>query len=889
MTRFVSGDKSIVINSNINFVVNNPFFVDQNNYSFPFDLQRSEETEDFFDHAGQESSGNAQFLKIEGTLEHDTASFEGTLYVQEAGNTYNCYFISPKFWDTAKNSKLADLLADESYTFLSRAELKSTWLGGYDMVFAPVKNNTFNTAWPINGTKHTGILNDPDAFDDDRIGALFVPFLKLDVVLQKAIAASGASIGINELNELTDYQKKLLWNNYAINEYAATDDESEGETIPFVYLSVEHPITGFAEIMLPKSVAENTIFYLSQLEDPEGEIDNSTSQKIVSQIVTPDLIFRCAHTNDAYAYPCLNGFIEVGTKATDVYFESTNPMVVRSADHGLNSGDFVCFTTPLLPELDTQVLEITRITKDRFTVDFDGTIYGENPVIPIYNITEHLVDGYATIETSSSAWPDHLKVPHGLTEGQWVHVISPVLGLDLVRSAFINTEYSFSIGISAITPAPGADNGSIQKISVLAYTNHSYFAQKRKTHIITLIKNTNPCEITFKNNHYMKAGNVVSFHNTGITALDDNVFIVDSPQDTTIKLKDTDGSSFTPYNADFICITNYHRDNISETDHVNAPDIAWCEKKTLAETLNLTVDYSRHVPDYSLADLIKAVETAFGCKFLYNSFTNQINIRLYRNIVKAYDSIDITASSSREKKLVFEPLDGYIVSLAEPTGDTYYETAAPVIDFDKVVFKGNSFTFALLPLIGNEINDVRLVTNTHMLYIWQETFTGGAGWKLIGPYTYDIKSGKEEFNAESTLSTFMEDNGNVRTDQPGTCKTFEPWITAKPSLSVFFFNNPGGVDPHTSNGIDNSDNTLALAPPGSKGTYALLWQKYIYWRNNVCKGMERVISWKKEDITSFDFTKKYRINDQAYFVASINMLLKANGDVEWGTTKLYKA
>lgn len=75
---------------------------------------------------------------------------------------------------------------------------------------------------------------------------------------------------------------------------------------------------------------------------------------------------------------------------------------------------------------------------------------------------------------------------------------------------------------------------------------------------------------------------------------------------------------------------------------------------------------------------------------------------------------------------------------------------------------------------------------------------------------------------------------------------------------------------------------------GDKGLYEKFWKNYIYWKENFRKFVKIDIRWKPADLQNLDFSKKYRVRSQDYFIKKIHVKITASGLMEFDNTELVR-
>ena len=347
------------------------------------------------------------------------------------------------------------------------------------------------------------------------------------------------------------------------------------------------------------------------------------------------------------------------------------------------------------------------------------------------------------------------------------------------------------------------------------------------------------------------------------------------------------------------------------------------------------INIAEVVPKYDIKSFIINLRKFLLCEFFINNYSKSVTIISLKELITQSDYIDITDLADEQYEIEFEDeTDGYIIGQNTDTGDEILEEIPDINALNRL---DDVDSYEDLPdILGQPLlhNSIALVRNRDKFYAYYYDSVLGHGWYELCQNFIKDESGDKELDFASDISrvtnfTFtwltefiydiilpeikiaafdfpehpLADKGvsyNVSNFQLAHIRENAPrlafWhgkLEIRQNYNGFehlYYPFASGDIYYISKSLGFTKipgKTIALTNSGEDSYTKLYSPEYLYWYFNIRKKVERPIRWQPIDIHNLDFSKKYRINNQNYFIAAIDITINSSGDMEVGKTEMY--
>lgn len=395
---------------------------------------------------------------------------------------------------------------------------------------------------------------------------------------------------------------------------------------------------------------------------------------------------------------------------------------------------------------------------------------------------------------------------------------------------------------------------------------------------ISAATKADPCQITC-NNHQLSDGDLVYIEGVaGMTELNDRIFKTSWVNTNNFTLVGCDSTNYTTY-----------------TSGGTATEVVLLIKP------DTNINLANHMPNVTIGQFLNGLKNLFNVCIFPNIGNKKIKCLCRENIIMDEDYIDITDKIEPSLNVYpIEEYDGFKLSYEYDSADSYISDN--IKQLDGLNLQDEVDTFDDLPNDGNENNDVRLVIDENLYYIWSWDPVNVLGSWNFHSFNYVSKTGGEqELVIESKISTLAMYSGHDEWNRVGGSSPYyllipqAEQIGNNPALYQFvnnaftprllfyrgMYDNSSSVEyPLGSSDVYDYDGNIianySLSWNGKYGLYENFWKNYLYWYLNIKQKVETNIILSIEDIVNLKFYKKHRIKNVNYFIDSIQVNISNN-------------
>jgi len=295
-----------------------------------------------------------------------------------------------------------------------------------------------------------------------------------------------------------------------------------------------------------------------------------------------------------------------------------------------------------------------------------------------------------------------------------------------------------------------------------------------------------------------------------------------------------------------------------------------------------------------ISKVIKEVLKNFFC-IDFNFRDDEILINPIQNYINSTEFIDITDKVLEgETKYFKEIKTGFSIEFKSDTNDEYlkqiddikkYYTKELKVSYNPIDIDLSSGNFKDLVLYHN-ILDNNFASFWQKCFYQDDNFHVSPTWKQIiyGEFGNYYSNFKTETSFQSNISQFL----NIKLMQPGN-SVFHYNTKSEFNLRLCF--DSGKKTAPFSNEIvpqaDNHTENLHLNFWSEKGLFKTFWKSFTDWYFNIPYELDLKIQLSIADLKRLDFTKKYLINNQLYFIDSIKVVIHLNGTLEPALVRVF--
>ncbi len=296
-----------------------------------------------------------------------------------------------------------------------------------------------------------------------------------------------------------------------------------------------------------------------------------------------------------------------------------------------------------------------------------------------------------------------------------------------------------------------------------------------------------------------------------------------------------------------------------------------------------------HLPGNSCAEFLQELEKLLAFRIFPDESTNKVRIIFLKNIINSNDVEDLSDIASIETEQSLDMIDGFKLSYEDPSDDARWSDRITELE-PMLNIKDSVATFAALPIIGSENNDLRLVTSENCYYRFiTVSFTKVSGWEFYSENVLPMQTASGKLTIESKFSPVLTVKAAnflwANVEKEGKFIILDE--RANDDYRLFFYrgdlqNFPTPVplltnDVYNAAGNKIASANLSLRWDGQYGLYEQLYREYLDLMTNKYRESTRYVKWPQWMLNSFAWWKKYRVNHQNYLVKSIDIELTAGG------------
>jgi hypothetical protein len=290
-----------------------------------------------------------------------------------------------------------------------------------------------------------------------------------------------------------------------------------------------------------------------------------------------------------------------------------------------------------------------------------------------------------------------------------------------------------------------------------------------------------------------------------------------------------------------------------------------------------TYNLKNHVPNILLSELILNLKNLFCIDFNLNN--NELKIISLKSYINSTAYVDITDKCLEyEQKTFTNTKNGFSIEFAENTQfdlKEYYIRTLKVYDESRTFPAGELYDLLFAPIdyTASFWTYRYYQDNIHYLLSWFEI-----DYAYKSNYYSDYKT-SEKF--ESNIYQWKQDidhaeEGNSKFHKKK--KKLEKLTLAIDSGRIMSY----GFVPKAY----MSAGTLSLFLWANKALFNQFWKPFTDWYFNIPYELEKKVLFSIADLKRLNFSIKYLINNQFYFIDSIKVVIRRNGTVEPALVRL---
>jgi hypothetical protein len=287
----------------------------------------------------------------------------------------------------------------------------------------------------------------------------------------------------------------------------------------------------------------------------------------------------------------------------------------------------------------------------------------------------------------------------------------------------------------------------------------------------------------------------------------------------------------------------------------------------------LKVHLGYHVPLMTINEFLSGLEVFFNIRFFVNNITKTVKIVSVDTIVKSNDFVEFSRDVSTIYTEIGDPITGFQLRMNMDSDDEFwgYMKASEESTLSRIKGAVDSVS-ELPPWPGAQDIDLRFVRNENRFYLminrtWAASFIGTTSLALLSEYIYKESSKTIETSFSTlmnqTLSPFDGVVGNAMAN----------WKETTPKL--FFVQK-------ITNQFD--ERVIAINYNGSKslffgqdhGLFPTHYQAFCDFQMN-SKAVKIVKQMSLLDLNQLDFSKKYMIKANNYFLSEVQVSITNSG------------
>lgn len=340
------------------------------------------------------------------------------------------------------------------------------------------------------------------------------------------------------------------------------------------------------------------------------------------------------------------------------------------------------------------------------------------------------------------------------------------------------------------------------------------------------------------------------------------------------------------------------------------------------------VNMAEMVPKYPIKTFIDQLRKFLACEFFINNYSKTVTIKSLQDLIKSAEYVDITSIADEYFEILFDEKEsGYTIGQNLDPDDTTLATVIDISNFNRLADVEDVDDLTDLSGQTTLWNSVALVRNENAFYCYYYDSTlGSAAWRKltdnfskiidedgeldltsninrVSNYLYDWAPGMYHYylNIPEVSQKAFNFPVHPLSDKGVTWAYWNSidfineniprlafWHGKQYFPSYGFYPYASGDIYFRFNSITKlADKTLALIDDGEYSFTDKYYAEYIYWYFNVKKKIKRKIYWRPIDIHKLDFSKKYRIGNQNYFISAVDITINSSGDLEIGDTEMY--
>jgi len=314
-----------------------------------------------------------------------------------------------------------------------------------------------------------------------------------------------------------------------------------------------------------------------------------------------------------------------------------------------------------------------------------------------------------------------------------------------------------------------------------------------------------------------------------------------------------------------------------------------------------TYNIKNHLPDISVGEFLRAIHAIFAIDFKISG--NDIEILHIGDYIDTTEYIDITTKVSKQKSTIYiTPIDCLELNwethpdaknsitqlLSELSEDYFLVNGAPppgtfvpgTTCWIDLQLTDQPFYIPHFRIWGNKLDSGNIIYEWNDLYeIKNENFQYTHNQQNYFSSSYFISQNKLSISLGIAPFTCYYDGSPLvytpEIDQPGNS-----WLnyTKKRSYSMrlAFYN---GFNDNDIPIISHIGENFKMELWSINGLYYTFWEKIIRYIQSVEYEQEQYIFLTLKELIYFDFSKKYKIGNELFFVKSLDFSIDINGNV----------
>jgi hypothetical protein len=286
-----------------------------------------------------------------------------------------------------------------------------------------------------------------------------------------------------------------------------------------------------------------------------------------------------------------------------------------------------------------------------------------------------------------------------------------------------------------------------------------------------------------------------------------------------------------------------------------------------------TYDLKNHVPEISIHEFILNLKNYFCVDFNFKD--DEVQINCISDYINSTDYIDITSKVlDYEQKYFTEAKAGFSIEYSMTDEELTAKDVKKYYLKELIIYEGGGFpTGTIGDLLYGE-NDYYSVFHYYTYYkptlinldlIWLE---------LENRYKSNYYS---NYTTDFAFTTNISQWEDIQTDEGNSLFHNEKksFTTLKLAMDVGIKSEYGNVPR-----VYMADGDLTLYYWAAKGIFKKFWKPFTDWYFNIKYQLDKKVLFTLADIKKLDFTKKYLINNNLYFIDNVKVVINRDGTLE---------